>query len=178
MKKKSREIKEQKVQEIIEKFRNAQAAILADFRGLNVEEDTELRRKFREAGVEYKVLKNTLTRIAIKEVGYDVLEKYLEGPTAIAFSYKDPVAPAKILVDFIKAHKKLELKAGIVNGKLINEDGIKALSELPPREVLIAKALGGMKAPISGLVGVLQGTIRKTVYVLNAIKEKKEAMGQ
>ena len=131
----------------------------------------------REAGVEYRVVKNTMTRIAAQEIGLDELVPYLEGPTAIAFSATDPVAPAKVIADFVKEHKlkTLTVKAGIVEGKVIDADGVKALANLPPREVLLAQVLAGMQAPIAGLVNVLQGSIRKLVYVLDAIREQKKS---
>ena len=131
--------------------------------------------KFREAQVDYKVYKNTLTEIAAKELGLEGIIPFLEGPTAIAFSEHDPVAPAKILTDAIKKYKKIEFKAGVVEGKIVDVDGIKALAELPSREELIAKMLGSMNAPITNLVGVLSGPARALVYALNAIKEQKDA---
>lgn len=170
----AREKKAQIVEELKDRFSNSSSAILVDYRGLTVEEATELRKKFREAEVEYRVYKNTLTEIAAKELGYDELIPYLKGPTAIAFGIKDPVAPAKILSQAIKEFKKMEFKVGLVDGKVIDVDGIKALAELPSREELIAKMLGSMNAPIANLVGVLSGTIRALVYALNAIKEQKE----
>lgn len=159
-----REEKLAKVQEIKEKLGKAQAVILADYRGLTVEEDTELRRKFREAGVEYKVLKNTLTSKAAEEAGITGLDPYLAGPTSFAFGYEDPTAPARILNDFAKDHKKLELKGGLVQGQIFNVDKVKELATIPPREVLIAKLLGSFKAPLSNFA-----------YLVNAIKEMKES---
>ena len=172
---KARLKKESAVQEIKSKLQNSNAAVLTDYRGLNVAEVTELRRQLREAGVEYKVLKNTLTKIAAQEVGYEGLFEYLEGPTAIAFSTEDPVAPAKILANFAKEHKNLAIKAGLLEGSVVSVDQVKALADLPGREELIAKVLGGLQGPITGLVNVLQGPIRNLTYVLNAIKEEKEA---
>jgi large subunit ribosomal protein L10 len=157
------EDKKAKVQEIKDKLDRAQSVILSDYRGLTVEEDTELRRKLREAGVEYKVLKNTLTSIAAKEAGYAEIDKYLSGPTSFAFGYDDPTAPARILSDFAKEHKKMEFKGGIVQGKIFDTDKVKELASIPPKEVLIAKLLGSFKAPLSNFA-----------YLVNAIKEKKE----
>ena len=167
--------KEPVVQDIKVKLEASQGAVLADYRGLNVAEVTELRNKLREAGVEFKVVKNTLTRIAAHQIGLEGLDPYLEGPTAIAFGADDPVAPAKILSEFAKTHKDLELKAGVLEGKVIDLEGIKALANLPAREVLLAKVLGGMQAPMYGFAGVLQGTLRSLVYALNAVREKKAA---
>lgn len=171
-------VKEQKVQivqELKERFDKASSAILVDYKGLNVQEATELREIFRKAEVDYKVYKNTLTEIAAKEMGLEELIPFLEGPTAIAFSENDPVAPAKILTDAIKKYRKMEFKAGVVDGKVIDVSGVKALAELPSREELIAKMLGSMNAPIANLVGVLSGPARALVYALNAIREQKEA---
>jgi large subunit ribosomal protein L10 len=165
------------VAELKTKLSDVKGAVLTNYRGLTVAQDTKLRRKLRDAGVEYRVVKNTMTRIAAKEVGIIGLETYLEGPTAIAISYTDPVAPAKVISDFIKENKLqvLEVKAGIVEGKVIDAAGVKTLASLPPREVLIAQVLAGMQSPIVGLVNVLQGSIRNLVYVLDAVREKKES---
>jgi large subunit ribosomal protein L10 len=116
-----------------------------------------------------------MTELALKELGHDELIDYLVGPTAIAFGVDDPVAPAKVLTENIKKLKKMSLKAGLVDGKVIDVEGIKALADLPSREELIAKMLGSMNAPISGLANVLSGTIRGLAVALNAIKEQKEA---
>lgn len=164
MKSNNRQLKEAKVQEIKSKLEKAEAVILANYQGLNVEEDTELRKKLREAGIEYKVYKNTLTKLAAKKIGIDGIDEYLEGPVSIAIGYEDPTAPARILNNFAKEHKKLELKAGIIQGEIFDTDKIKQLAEIPPREVLLAKLLGSFKAPLSNLA-----------YLLNAIKEKKES---
>lgn len=118
-----------------------------------------------------------MTRIAANEIGIDGLDSYLEGPTAIAISETDPVAPAKIIAEFVKEHKLkvLGVKAGLVEGKVIDAAGVKALAELPPREVLIAQVLAGMQSPIVGLVNVLQGSIRNVVYALDAVRQQKES---
>jgi large subunit ribosomal protein L10 len=160
----SLELKVAKTNEITDKFKRAQAAILTSYIGITVEEDTELRKKMREAGIDYKVYKNTLTLRAAKEAGYGDIEKYLVGPVAIAFGYDDPTAPARVLADFAQTHKKIELKAGIVQGQIFDTAKVLELSKIPPKEVLIAKLLGSFKAPLSNLV-----------YLLNAIKEQKEA---
>lgn len=169
--------KQEVVAELKAKFADTKGAVLTNYRGLTVAQDTQLRRKLREAGVEYRVIKNTMTRIAAKEAGIEGLDVYLEGPTAIAISVTDPVAPAKIISDFIKETKTqaLEVKAGLVEGKVIDAASVKALADLPPREVLIAKALGSMQAPITGFVNVLQGTIRNVVYALDAVRKQKES---
>jgi large subunit ribosomal protein L10 len=169
--------KQQSVAELKEKLSTTKGAVLTNYRGLTVAQDTKLRRKLREAGVEYRVFKNTMTRIAAKEAGIEGLDIYLEGPTAIAISYTDPVAPAKIISEFVKENKlqALEVKAGLVEGKVIDASGVKALASLPPREVLIAQVLAGMQAPIAGFVNVLSGTMRNLVYALDAVRQQKES---
>jgi large subunit ribosomal protein L10 len=154
--------KEAKVNELIEKFGKAQAVILTSYIGITVEEDTELRKKLREAGVEYKVIKNSMTSRATKALGFDV-DEYLAGPVAIAVSYDDATAPARILAEFGEKHKAIDLKAGIVQGQVFDTAKVKELSKVPPREVLIAKFLGSIKSPISNLA-----------YVLDAIRKSKE----
>lgn len=161
------------VQEIAEKMNLSKSMVICDYRGLNVQQVTELRRKLREAGVEYKVLKNTMVRFAAQQVGIEGLEDILNGPTAVAFGIEDPVAPAKILSDFAKTNEKLQIKAGVLDKKVISVDKVKALADIPSREVLLSMVLRGMQGPISGLINVLQGNIRNLVYVLSAIQEKK-----
>ncbi|AZR74709.1 50S ribosomal protein L10 [Anoxybacter fermentans] len=161
------------VEEIAEKMNTAKSMVITDYRGLNVAEVTELRKKLREAGVEFKVIKNTLTRLAAQKAGIEGLDEILTGPNAIAFGMEDPVSPAKILVDFAKEHEKLEIKAGILDKNVIGPEKVKDLADIPPKEVLLSMVLRGMQGPISGLVNVLQGTIRNLVYVLSAIKEQK-----
>ena len=166
--------KASKVAELKDLLTASKGIVLVNYCGLTVAEDTELRAKMREAGVKYMVAKNTFIRIAAKEAGIEGLDSVLEHNTALAFSAEDPVAPAKILNDFSKDHKALELKAGVLDGKVIAVDEVKALAELPSREELLAKLVGSMQAPISGLVNVLQGTIRNFVYTLEAVRQKKE----
>lgn len=161
---KNRVVKEAKVAEIKEKLEKSQAVILASYQGLTVEEDTMLRKNLREAGVEYRVYKNTLVKLAADELGMTGLDEYLEGPVSIAFGYEDVTAPARILNDFAKDHKKLELKAGIVDGEMFDKEKIVQLASIPSKEVLIAKLLGSIKAPLSNLA-----------YLLSAIKDQKEA---
>lgn len=156
------EIKKEVVAEITEKLQKSTAAVVVDYRGLKVDEVTELRRKFREAGVEYKVYKNTLVRRAAENAGMGELVKELVGPNAIAISYEDPVIPAKIASDFAKTHKNLELKVGIVEGAFYNEGKLMELANVPSREELIAKLLGSLKAPISNFA-----------YLIKAIADKQ-----
>ena len=165
--------KEAVVKELSEKFANAKSVVVTDYKGLNVAEITELRKKLREAGVDYTVVKNTLAKIAAQKVKIDDIIEILSGPTALAFGIEDAVSPAKVLVDFADEHGKLEIKGGVLNGELINLAKVKSLADIPPREVLLAAVFAGMKAPISGLVNVLQGNLRGLVMALNQIKEQK-----
>ena len=161
---KNREIKEAKVAEIKEKLEQAQTVVLASYQGLTVEEDTQLRKNLREAGIEYKVYKNTLVTRAAKELGIEGISEYLNGPVSMAFGYEDVTAPARILNDFAKDHKKLELKAGLVEGEIYDKAKLEKLASIPSKEVLIAKLLGSIKSPLSNFA-----------YLLSAIKDKKEA---
>lgn len=169
--------KEAQVRMIKEKLSEAQAVILADYRGLTVEEMTELRKKLREAGVELRVVKNTLARLAAKEVEINELVEHLSGPVAMAFGTADPVAPAKILHTFARDHKNLELKAGLLEKKLLNAKEIEALAALPSREVLLGKLAGAIAGPLRNLGFVLSAPIRDLVYVLEAVRKKQEAQG-
>lgn len=161
--------------EIKEKMSTSQVTILADMRGIPVAKITDLRNRLRKAGSEMKVAKNTIAGIAAKEVGVDGLDEYLKGPTVFTFGNEDPVAPAKILSDFAREIKQgLTLKAGVLEGKVINAEGVKALADLPSREVLLAKVLGGMQAPMYGFASVLAANLRNLVYVLDQVRQQKE----
>ena len=168
------------VAQLKEQLESAKGVVLTSYKGLTVAQGTELRRELREAGVSYHVVKNTMLRIAAKEAGIEGIEEHLEGTTAFAFSTEDAVAPAKVICGFIKKNKLedaevLTVKVGMVEGKVIGVDEVKALAALPSREELIAKLLGSMNAPISNTVNVLQGVIRNAVYVLDAIRSQKES---
>jgi len=156
-------------------MQNAKGVVLADFRGIKVAQDTKLRRKMREAGVEYTVIKNNMASIAAKESGIDGLDDFLKGPLSMVSSSKDPVAPAKLISEFIKENRIMEIKGGLVEGKVIDAAAVKALANLPPREVLLARLLGSMQSPITGFVNVLQGNIRNLVYALDAVRQQKES---
>ena len=171
----NKQSKEAVVAEFSGKLAEVKAAFLADYRGLTVEQANDLRRKLRAAGVEYRVVKNTLLRRAAKDTPAACLDDYLVGPTAIALAADDPVAPAKALVEFAKDSKVFELKAGMLDGKLLTIDDIRALSDLPSREQLLAKMLGSLNAPATNLVGVFAAVPRSFVQVLAAIKDQKEA---
>lgn len=171
---KQRQMKEQIVNEITEKLQNSVTAVITDYRGLNVAQATQLRNELRELNVEYKVLKNSLTKIAADKLGLQDLNQFLEGPTAIAFSKDDPVAPAKVLAKFAKDNKALEIKGGILEGKVVTINEIKALADLPSREELLAQVLRAIQSPLTGMANVLQGPLRNLVYVLEAIRKEKE----
>ena len=176
------------VQALAEQMKNATSGVLVDYKGINVADDTKLRRELREAGVEYAVVKNTLMHLAAKEAGLEALDFVLSGTTALATS-ADMVAPAKILAGFAKKEadanarkpagdrKKnlFSVKAGFVEGRVISPQEVTTLAELPPREVLVARALAGFNAPITGFVNVLNGNLRGLVVALNAIAEQKGA---
>ena len=165
--------KEAIVAEVLEKINKSASIVLADYRGLNVEEVTELRKRLREAGVEYKVIKNTLTSRAAKEAKIEGLDEYLAGPTAWAFSYGDPTVPAKVLATFAKDHKHLDLKGGIFEGRVIGKDTVKVLADLPSREVILGQLAGVLQAPLRGLAFVLAGPLRKLAYATEAVRESK-----
>ena len=154
--KKNRQIKEAKVAEIKEKLEKAQGVALASYQGLTVEEDTMLRKSLREAGVEYKVYKNTLVTLAANELGLGDLVQYLEGPVSIAFGYEDATAPARVLNDAIKEYKKMEFKGGVVEGEYFDKDAIQTVANIPSREVLIAKFMGSIQSPVSKVVRTFQ----------------------
>lgn len=161
------------LKDLTEKFKSMKGMIMTEYHGLSVSQISELRNSLRKSGCEYLVVKNTLSKIALKEIGMEAANEYFEGPTAIVVESDDPVSPAKVVSEFAKKCDKLVIKAGILDGKVIAEKEIKALASLPTKEVLIGKMLGSMNAPISGFVNVLNGTIRSFVCVLNAIKEKQ-----
>ncbi len=145
-------------------YKKSSAAVVVDYKGLTVEEVTELRKQMREAGVDYKVYKNTLVRRAAKEVGIEQFnDELLVGTNAIAFGYDDPVAPARILKGFMDSHPKMKLKMGIVEGAFYDESKIVEMANIPSREVLIAKLLGSLKAPVSNFA-----------YLIDAIAKKAE----
>ena len=155
------ESKKAVVAELVERLKGAQAGVLADYRGLTVAQDTELRAKLREAGVEYTIVKNTLTRFAANEVGLGELDSILHGPTALATSADDVVAPAKVLVEFAKSNEQLEIKAGFVDGKVIDVNEVKVYASIPNKETLISKMMGSLQAPIGNLVRTLDAIAKK-----------------
>jgi len=149
------------VEGLVERLQAAQSGVIADYRGLTVAQDTELRAKLREAGVEYTIVKNTLTYFAAKEVGLEELEPVLHGPTALATSDSDLVAPAKVLVEFAKKNEQLEIKGGFVEGKVISVDEVNVYASIPSKEVLISKMMGSLQAPVGNLVRALDAIAKK-----------------
>lgn len=160
------ENKKKIVAEIVEKLKASKATILVDYRGLDVAAVTELRKRLREAGVEFKVYKNTLVRRATQETDLTAIDEHLVGPTAIAFSNEDVVAPAKVLSNFAKENEALEIKTGIIEGNVVSLDEIKELAELPSREGLLAM-----------LLSVLQAPVRNFALAVKAVAEQKEGEG-
>lgn len=165
------EAKKAQVAEIIETLKGAATGILVDYRGLSVEEDTKLRNDLRAAGVKYFVVKNTLLRLAANQVGLEDLDGILHGPTALAVS-EDPVAPAKVLAEFAKGNEKMEIKSGFMDGKVMTLDEIKTLAKTPSMETLIAKMMGSMNSPISGLARLLSTIVDGGVEIADLIAKK------
>ncbi len=168
------EEKQNVVQELADKLDRAAVVIATDYKGLNVADISALRRKLREAGCEYQVAKNTLLIRASKDTDSALLEDVFKGPSAIAINFDDPVAPAKVLVEFARDNDKLEIKAGAMAGKRMELDDIRALSALPSREALLGQVLSVMNGVPTSFVRVLNGNISNLMNVLQAIKEQKE----
>ena len=155
------ELKQPVVAEIAELFNGAKSAVVVDYRGLTVEQDTALRKKLREADVTYKVDKNTMIRFAAKGAEFEALEPHLEGPTALAVSKSDATAPARVLAEFAKTAEKLELKGGVVEGTYYDAKGINVIATIPSREVLLGRLLGSMQSPIANFARVLNQIAEK-----------------
>ena len=163
------------VEDLHERLTKSKVVIVTDYKGLNVEAMTELRRKLREEKIDYRVVKNTLLMRAAKETGVELIQDHLKGPSAIALSFDDPVAPAKVLMEFAKKNEKLEIKAGVMEDRALDLASIKALAALPSREALLGQLLSAMVGVPTGLVRVLNGIPQKLMYTLQAIKDQKEA---
>ena len=166
--------KEKLVQELSEKLSQREVTILADYTGVNVQAVTELRSDFRKASVEYRIYKNTLARLAARKSGLEPLLEYMDGPTGYVFS-EEPVAPAKLLVDFIKTNPTMRIKCAIINGELVDEAQVKAIASLPPKEILLGQLVGLFNSPATSMVNVLAAPIRKLAYALDDLRKKKEA---
>ncbi len=169
------EKKKELVEELAEKFSRSEIVIATDFKGLNVSKLNELRRNLREAGVEYQVVKNRLLIRASKDTNVALMTDKFQGPTAIALGYDDPVKPAKALVNFIKDNEKLEIKGGVMGGNVLDVNAIKSLSDMPSREVLLGQLLSVMNNVPTGFVRALNNIPERLVFVLQAIKDQREA---
>jgi len=150
------EAKQAQVNEIKEKLSRAKSVVIISARGLTVEQDTDLRRKFREAGVDYKIYKNTLMRRAVEGTRFSGLTDFLAGPSAFAFSYNDSVAASRLISKELKAKPKLEFKAGVIEDIVYDAEGIRQVADIPPREELLSRLLGSLKSPISSFARVLK----------------------
>lgn len=155
------ELKQPIVQEISEQIKDAQSVVVVDYRGLTVAEDTQLRKQLREAGVAYKVYKNTLVNFAIKGTDFESLSEVLEGPNAFAISTTDATAPARVIAKFAKTAPALEIKAGVVEGTFYDADGMKAIATIPSREELLSKFLGSIQSPITNFARVINQIAEK-----------------
>lgn len=165
----------QSLEELSQKLDRSKTTILTDFKGLSVDKFTELRNQIKSAGGEIKVFKNTLIKLALKEKGYQSqnTDKIMQGPSAIVFAYDDEVIPVKKVYDFAQQNQLPKFKFGFLNKEFINSDRVAQLGELPGKEILLAKVVSTLNSPITRFVNVLQGNLRKLVFVLKAIEEKK-----
>jgi len=170
-------LKEQQVAAIADQLSRAKVTVLADYRGLSVSEITALRRRLREANAEFHVAKNTLTRRAAERLGCGELVPYLVGPTGLALGYGDEAALAKAMSEFARTSRILTLKAGLLGSRVLAAEDVGRLADLPSREQLIAQVVGGVQAPIAGLVNVMSGTLRSLVGVLEARRQQLESAG-
>ncbi len=166
-------IKIEQVKEIREDLDKSQGFFVTDYRGLKVSEDHILRRKLRDVGSEFKVVKNTLFELAVGGTIDPGLKQLLEGPTAVVFVEKDPVASAKTLTEFAREHKAMSVKGGFIDGHVYDAVQVVALSKVPPKDVLIAQMLGAMQGPITSFVGTLQGVMSNFVFTLQAVADQK-----
>lgn len=169
------EAKKALVAQLSERLKSTVAGVIVDYKGISVADDTKLRKELREAGINYTVVKNTLLSRAAKEVGLEGLDEKLNGTTALATSESDYVSAAKILCKYAEDNENFSIKIGFIDGVAIPDSQVKELAKLPSREELIAKALGGLNAPISGFAGVCAGTLRSLVTVIDAIAQKQGA---
>ena len=168
------EQKKEIVTELKERLERSQVSILADYKGLDVAAMNDLRRKLRADDIEFRVVKNTLLQRAAEDTDTALLKDHFKGPSAVALSYADPVAPAKILTQFAKDNDQLEIKAGVMNGKVLDLNDLKALAALPSKEVLLGQLAGSLNAVPTSLVRTLAEIPRQMLNVLNAVKDQKE----
>jgi large subunit ribosomal protein L10 len=172
-----KEQKAEQVELLTEKLKRAKVAVLTDYRGLTVSQLQELRGKLRTGAVEYRVIKNTLARRAAEAAGVPALQSELEGPVAIAFGYDDLATPSKLINEWIRTTRlKLDVKGGLVEGRVFSPDQVKQLADLPSRETLIAQLMGTLQSPVAQLVGIMQTPLQSLLGTLNAYKTKLEAV--
>lgn len=167
--------KSEKIDTLKAKIEKAQVAIVTEYKGYTVEEIQKLRRSLQKDGGDYMVVKNTLAKIAVKGTEYEVLSDALKGPIALAFGFEDQVSPAKAMAKFIKETKKGEIIGGALDGKLLSADEAKALANLPSKEELIAKILGSINSPASGIVGCVNGVMAQLTRAMAAVRDQKAA---
>jgi len=172
----TKEKKAQVIESLQDVFSRCSVGVLTDYRGLTAAEMTELRRRLREAGIEYRVVKNTLARFAAERAGKDELAGFFEGPVAIAFGYGDITEPAKALAAYVQASKvEMTVKGGFLPDRMLSSEDVETLSKLPSREILLARVVGGIKGPLSALVSRLSAPMTGLVWVLNSrIKQLEE----
>ena len=170
----NRKEKAQVISDLGERVKAFQAVVLTNYRGLNVEQLSQLRQKLREEKISYHVVKNTLMKLASKGTDLEKLDRYFEGPTAMAISYGDPVALVKILSEFVKTQPSLEIKVGLIQGKVASPEEVKAMAAMPPREVLFGQLLGGIQGTASQLGAVLYRAVQQVLGILQARVDQLE----
>lgn len=161
------------VESVKERLTRTKSLVVTDYRGLTVSEMTDLRNRLRKEGVEYKIVKNRLAKIALKESGMNTMDEYLKGMTALAFGVKDPVSPAKVLTAYAKENEKLKVLAGLMDNALLNTAALQELARTPSREVLLGRLVGSLASPVQKLAFGLHQTAAKIVFALDAVARKK-----
>lgn len=166
--------KNNKVEEIKESISKAKVAIVSDYRGLSVADITDLRRRLQKEDGDYTVVKNTLAKIAIKDTQFEGLEEFLNGPSAIAFGFGDEVAPAKVILKYLKEAKKTnEVRGGVLDGKVVSANDVKEISNLPSKQELLAKIMGSLNSPAQGIANTLNGVTRALVIAMEEVRKQK-----
>jgi len=171
----TKEFKSQKIEYYKKQFENAKVAVIADYRGLTVEEITDLRRSLQKADADFTVTKNTLCKVAVQGTNYEAITELMQGPTAVAFGYGDEVGAAKVLSKFIKDNKKGEILGAVLEGKALNADEAKKLASMPGRDELYAKMLGSINSPATGIIYSVNGVMSALVRAVAAVRDQKQA---
>lgn len=171
----SKEKKSQQIADLTDKFSRSKAVVFTEYKGLTVAEIANLRKLLKEAGAEYKVAKNTLIDIAVRGTPVEAAKEFFVGPTGVAFGFDDPVAATKKVLEYSGKNEKLKIKSGVIEGKLLLFDDLKALSKLPPRNILLGMMAGTFQAPAAKLARLLNATVAQFAYALEAVKNKKES---